>query len=35
MSWISPGVVTDVHWDNTVEIDKKFVKIKGIIKKGL
>jgi len=35
MVWLSPGVVTDVHWDNSMDIDKKLAKCKGYIKKGL
>lgn len=35
MNWLSPGIITDVHWDNTADIEKKLTKCKGYIKKGL
>ena len=35
INWISPRVIADVHWDNTVDIEKKLKKIKSYIKKGL
>lgn len=35
MNWLSPGIVTDVHWDNTADIEKKLVKVKGLMKKAL
>ena len=35
LNWLSPGIVTDVHWDNTADIEKKLTKCKGYIKKGL
>lgn len=34
-NWLSPGIITDVHWDNTADIEKKLAKCKGYIKKGL
>lgn len=34
-NWLSPGVVTDLHWDNTAEIERKLTKSKNLIKKGL
>ena len=34
-NWLSPGVVSDMHWDNTAEIEKKLVKSKNLIKKAL
>jgi hypothetical protein len=33
--WLSPGIITDVHWDNTAELEKKLVKTKALLKKGL
>ena len=35
LNWLSPGIITDVHWDNTADIEKKLSKCKGYIKKGL
>lgn len=34
-NWLSPGIVVDVHWDNTAEIEKKLQKCRQIINKGL
>jgi hypothetical protein len=34
-NWLSPGIVSDVHWDNTAEIEKKLQKCRQIINKGL
>ena len=35
MDWLAPGVVADVHWDNSVDVEKKLAKCKALIKKGL
>jgi hypothetical protein len=35
MNWLSPGIVTDVHWDNTADIEKRLVKVKSLMKKAL
>jgi hypothetical protein len=34
-NWLSPGIIADVHWDNTAEIDKKLSKSRTLVKKGL
>jgi hypothetical protein len=34
-NWLSPGLISDVHWDNTAEIEKKLTKSRTYIKKGL
>ena len=34
-NWLSPGVVIDLHWDNTAEIERKLTKTKNLIKKGM
>lgn len=34
LNWLSPGIITDVHWDNSAEIDKKLTKAKSLVKKA-
>jgi hypothetical protein len=34
-NWLSPGIISDVHWDNTAEVEKKLTKCRQLINKGL
>ncbi len=34
-NWLSPGIIADVHWDSTAEVEKKIAKPKSLLKKGL
>lgn len=30
LNWLSPGIISDVEWDNSAEIDKKLEKSRKI-----
>jgi hypothetical protein len=34
-NWLAPGIISDVHWDNTAEIEKRLSKSRTLIKKAL
>lgn len=35
MNWLSPGIISDVEWDNTAEVDKKLEKCRKIFESAL
>ena len=35
MTWLSPGVTADLHWDNSPDIEKKIAKSRNTLKKAL
>lgn len=35
MHWLSPGIISDVEWDNTADIDRKLEKARKIFNTAL